>query len=270
MNMSAELINVRDAFAVIQNYSTLNNLPVFIGEDDPDSCAACISPEVDYRNGLIYPSYTAAVFSREIDLAVKYNVNLTGALTWAFQFEDHPYFDNFRVLATNGIDKPILNVFRMFGMMQMNRLQASSTGQYALEDVVQSSVRGESDVGVLASTNDEGNQIAVMIWNYQDNDLPKPDAQIAFNMSDAFNGFTGISSLKHYRIDETHSNAYSTWLAMGSPQNPTEKQYADLQTAGQLQMLRDPTEIKIDDGAFGLQFALPIHAVSLIVLERDR
>lgn len=72
MNMSAELTNVKDAFAVISNYSTLNSLPVFIGEDDPDSCAACISPEVGYRNGLIFPSYTAAVFTREMDLAMKY------------------------------------------------------------------------------------------------------------------------------------------------------------------------------------------------------
>ena len=36
-------------------------------------------------------------------------------LTWAFEFEDQPYFDGFRTLATNGIDKPVLNVFRMAG-----------------------------------------------------------------------------------------------------------------------------------------------------------
>ena len=51
MNMSAELMNVDDAFVVVQNYSTLNSLPVFIGEDDPDSCAACISPEGTYIDG---------------------------------------------------------------------------------------------------------------------------------------------------------------------------------------------------------------------------
>ena len=37
-------------------------------------------------------------------------------LTWAFEFEDQPYFDGFRTLATNGIDKPVLNVFRMDGI----------------------------------------------------------------------------------------------------------------------------------------------------------
>ncbi len=266
MNMSAELTNVKDAFAVISNYTTLNTLPVFIGEDDPDSCAACLSPEVGYRNGLIFPSYTAAVFTREIDLAMKYNINFTGALTWAFQFEDHPYFDNFRVLATNGIHKPILNIFRMFGKMQSKRLQTSSTGQYPLDSVVTGSIRGESDVGVLASADETGNTLAVMIWNYHDDGLPKQDAQVSFNVTSAFPGCSE-ADVTHYRIDQSHSNAYSTWLAMGSLQDPTKAQYAQLKAAGQLQMLYEPMSIKVEDGGFGLQFDLPIHATSLLILE---
>ena len=268
MNMSAELINVRDAFKVIQSYDTLNKLPVFIGEDDPDSCAACISPEVDYRNGLIYPSYTAAVFTRELDLAVKYDVNLTGQLTWAFEFDDHPYFDNFRVLATNQINKPILNIFRMFGKMQAKRLEATSTGQYPLESVVTGSIRHESDVGILASIDDEVSNMAVMVWNYHDDALPKPDAQISFNISNAFPGCKE-AKLTHYRIDQSHTNAYSTWLAMGSPQDPTDHQYATLQVAGELQMLTQPTTIKMAEGSAGFQFDLPIHATSLLIIERQ-
>ncbi len=52
------------------------------------------------------------------DLAEARGVNLLGAVTWAFEFEDQPWFRGFRDLATNGVDKPVLNVFRMFGMMQ--------------------------------------------------------------------------------------------------------------------------------------------------------
>ena len=53
-------------------------------------------------------------FARKHDLAERHGVNLEGALTWAFEFEDQPYFAGFRVLATNGIDLPVFNVFRMF------------------------------------------------------------------------------------------------------------------------------------------------------------
>jgi hypothetical protein len=33
-----------------------------------------------------------------------HQVDLLGSITWAFEFEDQPYFDGFRSLATNGID----------------------------------------------------------------------------------------------------------------------------------------------------------------------
>ena len=49
-------------------------------------------------------------------------------LTWAFEFEGQPYFDGFRTLATNGIDKPVLNFFRMAGMMSGDRVKVESNG----------------------------------------------------------------------------------------------------------------------------------------------
>ena len=58
-------------------------------------------------------------------------MNLLGAVTWAFLFEDQPYFDGFRDLATNGIDKPVLNTFRMLGQMSGDRVQAVEFGRPA-------------------------------------------------------------------------------------------------------------------------------------------
>lgn len=154
----------------------------------------------------------------------------------------------------------------MFGKTLSKRLHASSTGQYALDSVVTGSIRGESDVGVLASADETGNTMAVMVWNYHDNGLPKQDAQVSFNVTSAFPGCSEVD-VTHYRIDQSHSNAYSTWLAMGSPQDPTKAQYAQLKAAGQLQMLYEPMTVKVEGGGFGLQFDLPIHAISLLVLE---
>ncbi|KAJ6492748.1 xylan 1,4-beta-xylosidase [Mycena vitilis] len=267
MNMAAELQNVDDAFSVIQSFGALNHLPVLIGEDDPDSCAACTSPSVDYRNDLIYPSYTAAAFTREIDLSVRHSVNFTGALTWAFEYDEHPYFDGFRVLATNQIDKPILNIFRMFGMMQEVRLEANSTGQATLDDVLENSVSGElSDVGVLASISAEGDKLALIIWNYHDDVLQKPDAEISLRISDAFPGRAAVG-LTHYRIDESHSDAFSAWVNLGSPQAPTQQQIVGLKNDGMLQMLHPPSTLQLEDGITSVEFGLPIHAVSLLMIE---
>ena len=106
-------------------------IPVIIGESDPEGCAACSSrvyPQNAYRNGLMYASYTAAAMPRHLDLAALYGVNLRGAVTWAFEYEDQPWFDGFRDLATNGVDKPVLSVFRMLGLMTGERVATDNPG----------------------------------------------------------------------------------------------------------------------------------------------
>ena len=102
-----------------------------LSEADPEGCAACSArtyPQNLYRNGLMYPSYTAAAYSNIFKLADRYRSNMKGMLTWAFEFEGQPYFDGFRTLATNGVDKPVLNFFRMAGMMKGDRVKVESAG----------------------------------------------------------------------------------------------------------------------------------------------
>jgi xylan 1,4-beta-xylosidase len=269
MNVSASLQNVRGAFSTISSYPSERHKPVVIGEDDPDGCAACVTPAYGYRNNLIFPSYTAAAFSRDIDLATRYGINLEGALTWAFEFDDRAYFDGLRVLATNQIDKPILNIFRMFGKLTGQRIKASSDGQVSLDDILAHSVRGESDVGVLAAYNTTTRSLSAMIWNYHDDDLPKPDAQIRLDVSGLDEHWNGCqrARITHYRIDNSHSNSYTRWLEMGAPQNPTDVQVAELKAAGQLQVLGKSVFISVKDGKVEIEFALPIHGTSLLVLE---
>ena len=129
--IAAQLQDIDRGFAVVASYPELKDKPIIIGESDPDGCAACPSsvyPQNGYRNGTLYASYTAAAFARKYELAEKHGVNFEGAVTWAFEFEGQPYFAGFRVLSTNGIALPVLNVFRMFGMMGGHRLAVESTG----------------------------------------------------------------------------------------------------------------------------------------------
>ena len=120
MGISNQLRSVARGFEIVASFPELKSLPIIIGESDPEGCAACsvhFHPQNGYRNGTMYSSYTAASFARKHDLAARHQVNFEGAVTWAFEFEDQPYFDGFRDLASNGIGKPVLNVFRMFGLM---------------------------------------------------------------------------------------------------------------------------------------------------------
>jgi xylan 1,4-beta-xylosidase len=57
------------------------------------------------------------------------------------------------------------------------------------------------------------------------------------------------------------------WQALGSPQQPTKEQYAQLEEAGKLAELGEATPVKIENGEAKVRFRLPRQGVSLLVLE---
>jgi xylan 1,4-beta-xylosidase len=77
---------------------------------------------------------------------------------------------------------------------------------------------------------------------------------------------SGRLLLHHYRIGQDHSNSYAVWKRMGSPQNPTPQQYAELERAGQLQLFASPQWINTREGTAVLGFDLPRQGVSLLRL----
>jgi len=264
MGIANQLRTIDRGFGMVASFHELRQTPIIIGESDPEGCAACQGPAFGYRNGTMYSSYTAASFARKHDLADKHGVRFEGALTWAFEFEDQPYFAGFRQLATNGIALPVLNVFRMFNMMRGQRIAASSSAETPLEKMLADGVRGAPDVAAFASFDD--GRLCVMAWHYHDDDVPGPDAEIALIVTGLPASWTA-ARLVHYRIDEQHSNAYSKWRRMGSPIAPIERDYARLQRASELATLGEPEVAAVNQQACELKFALPRQAVSLIVLE---
>jgi xylan 1,4-beta-xylosidase len=266
MGIANQLRTIEDGFRIIASYPELKRKPIVIGESDPEGCAACQGPQLAYRNGTMYSSYTAASFARKHDLAKKHGVNLEGALTWAFEFEDQPYFAGFRSLASNGIDKPVLNVFRMFAKMSGQRVAAESDHAVTLEGMLKSGVRAEPDISALASLGP--NQLCVLAWHYHDDDVAGADAKVEL----AIRGLPlrgGVTRLQHFRIDEDHSNAFAAWKRMGSPQQPTTEQYAQLETAGRLAALSPGESVQVANNSTTVKFVLPRQAVSLIELDWD-
>ncbi len=264
MGSEFQLRSIDRGFEIVASYPELRKLPIILGESDPEGCAACsvrFHPQNGYRNGTMFSSYTAATFARKHDLAARHKVNFEGAVTWAFEFEDQPYFDGFRDLATNGVAKPVLNVFRMLGMMGPRRVKAASSHAADLDAMLKDGVKKRPDIGALASRGER--MAAVMVWHYHDDDLPGAEAAVQLNLRGAPAGAARVL-VHHYRIDATHSNAYTVWQQMGSPQKPTAEQYAALEAAGQLELVQSPDWARSDQGAVKLQFTLPRQGVSLL------
>src|SRR3954447_9587991 len=228
MGISQELRDVSQGFEIVRSFPKFQQLPIILTEADPEGCAACsarVYPQNAYRNGPLYPSYTAVALKGMLELEDRHHVNFKGMVTWAFEFEGQPYFAGFRSLATNGIDKPVLNVFRMAGLMTGDRVKVESDGAVPLDSIISDGVRQKADVDALATRSDHS--VSVMVWNYRDDDVSGPTVPVTLDIS-------GLPSegkrvlLRHYRIDSDHSNAYTVWKALGSPESPTPEQYAQL------------------------------------------
>jgi xylan 1,4-beta-xylosidase len=264
MGLRSQLRNINDACAVVSAFPQYKQTPLIVGESDPDSCAACTAAQYGYRNGLLYASYTAASFAREPELADQHGVNLEGALTWAFEFEDQPLFAGFRTLATGGVDLPVLNVFRMFNQMSGQRIASTSDHSVPLDTLLGRGVRETPDVAAFATL--DAHRLCVLVWHYHDDDIPGPDAAVSLELN-ALPIAAGPATLRHYRIDEKHSDAFALWQQMGRPAQPTPEQYAQLEAAGQLAQLAAPADITIKNNKAGVSFLLPRQGVSLLVLE---
>jgi xylan 1,4-beta-xylosidase len=266
MGVAKELNDVDKGFEIVARHK-MNKLPIILSEADPEGCAACsmkVNPANGYRNGTLYPSYTAVAYKGLFELADRHKVNLLSMLSWSFEFENKEYFEGFRSLASNGIDKPVLNFFRMAALMKGKRAQVSSTGNIALDDVIAKGVRQGADVDGFATA--EARQAAVMLWNYQDAEQGGLSAPVTVNIA----GLPKTASrvrLSHYRIDDTHSNAYTVWKAMGSPQNPSAAQYAELKSKDGLQLLESPRWMDVKNGAITVSTDLPHHSISLLQLD---
>lgn len=267
MGLANELKAAQKGFEIVGKYPELRKLPIILSEADPEGCAACsmkTNPANAYRNGPLYATYTAAAMKGLFDLKDQSHANLAAMLSWSFEFEGKDYFEGFRTLATNGVDKPVLNVFRMAGMFSGERVKTKSTGRIPVEEILKSGVRQAPDVDAFATRADR--QAAVMVWNYHDDDLPAPAAKVNVTIAEIPAGVRRVM-LEHYRIDETHSNAYTVWKEMGSPQSPSAEQYARLKQAGQLELLTSPQWLDVDGDKVTVEMELPRQATSLLRLQ---
>jgi xylan 1,4-beta-xylosidase len=264
MNMGVQLKDVQRAFEAVNSFPELKDIPIVIGECDPEGCAACSAkrdPKYGYRNGTMYSSYTAASFARIYELMDQQHVNLKGIVSWSFEFEDQEWFAGFRELATHGVDKPVLNVFRMFGMMNGQRVAVQSGNGSNAAGIIATGVRDKADIHAIASKGPHS--ISVMIWNYHDDDIDAAPARVELRIDGVENRRTLVH---HYRIDRHFSNSFEKWKEIGAPRQPTAVQYDMLRQSGQLQLYTSPEWKDPVKGQVDLTFELPRQSVSLIQL----
>src|SRR6202023_785044 len=75
MGLGRNLDNVVKGYEVVTSFAQFKHLPIILSEYDPEGCAACSArdyPQNAYRNGALYPTYTAASIKNVLLLAGRY------------------------------------------------------------------------------------------------------------------------------------------------------------------------------------------------------
>ena len=104
-----------------------------------------------------------------------------------------------------------------------------------------------------------------MAWHYHDDDTTGPSARVNLNLS-GLDFINGKCKVERYLIDESHSNSYTAWQEMGSPQNPDEQQVRTLMEKSILQNTGYEGFMTINNGIFTIEDVLKRQAVVLYVI----
>jgi xylan 1,4-beta-xylosidase len=263
MGLATQLSAVDRGMQIVASFPEWRSTPIILGESDPEGCAACQGMQNGYRNGPLYGVTIAETTARTYELERGHGVNLMGIVTWAFEFEDQPYFAGFRELATNGVDKPVLNVFRMLGMLGGDWVTVQSNGALPLSKILREGVVDAPDIDVMATRRPR--ELDILVWNYHDDDVTVDPVTIRLEIE-------ALPELKtrveEFRMDASHSNAYASWQKMGRPNHPTTAEQVQLEKSGMLEAM-EPPALRMDGSRPHngmLDFTLPRQGVALFRL----
>jgi xylan 1,4-beta-xylosidase len=249
---------VKCGLEIIRKYN-YNNLEVILSEADPDGWAAggmYDNTNLNFRNTEYYASYVAASYHSIEKMAKRFNMEVY-PLAWAFMFRGERCFEGTRTFSTQGINKAIFNLFRMFAQTGYISLEFSSSKEDVLKDAI-----NKTEISGMATKNDDG-FIQIMIYSHNDDWDINDDYTIELEVDNV--PFHKVS-LRHYRIDSNHSNAYAEWIRQGRPDYPDEEQYKEIKNRDCLQLIEPEKEIDVTDGKIKGVFTMPTHSVSQIII----
>lgn len=261
------LSHTQHGYEIISKYPGYNQLECILSEIDPDGWAAggaWDNINLNFRNTPYYASFVATAFDKVSTFAREKNWNLK-LLSWAFMFVGERCFEGTRTFSTQGVDKAILNLFRMYAHMGTQQIGFTSTASH--DPTAYSDKWGNAetpDIGGFATASDNKG-IDVLIYNHHDDWDRTGETQIELTLKH-LPWIEESLQLTHYRIDDEHSNAYAEWLRQDKPMYPSPEQYAALKTRDGLELLELPRRLQTLDGMLTLRFALPVHGISLLHL----
>ena len=262
------LDQVRIGGELIREYG-YGDFECILSEADPDGWAAggrFDNPAFDFRNTEYYASYVASSYRNLHSLAQELSMDIR-PLAWAFMFEGERCFEGTRTFSTQGIDKAVMNLFRLFAKLgpQLVEFESSASKNPQTYDDYWGSGAGPEINGWATLTANRS--VDALIYCHEDSWDEGKTVPVELSIENI--PFAGPCTISHYRIDRNHSNAYAEWVSQGQPDYPTSEQYAELQQKAALTLAEPQRNLNPADGKIQLSFNMAVKSVDLIIVARN-
>jgi xylan 1,4-beta-xylosidase len=275
---------------VIRKFPRFRDLPLLCNEWDIDVWSPggiYDSPDFRFRNTSYYPVFLIRSVKELLDLMTREQINLELITQWTFYFHGMRCFEGTRAIFDPlGIRKPVFNGFEMLAKLGDERIalatddtvkdirpgeEAGTRGARCPRDDADAaelgperSIRPCPSVDGLAARDGDSTQI--LVWNQVCDQYAKGARDIRVRV--VGQGAARQVRVTEYRIDAHHSNAHTIWEQLGCPDWPDDAQIEAMRAGEELETVRQNDVLGVNDGVTELRLTLPMHAVSLLVLER--
>jgi xylan 1,4-beta-xylosidase len=163
------------------------------------------------------------------------------------------FYYGFGITNRSGINKPVYNGFKM--LHSLGDIRISLTGGCSAQN---------DGVDGVASLNNDSTVLCVLAYNFYKNVDSKGTDTIKLLINNI--PFNGKIKIEHYRVDSTHSNAFSAWENMGSPHDLNADQLKLLKSKHNLERFEPDIYTNLSTHSYIKTIALPRQSVSLITM----
>ena len=259
------LREVGAALDAVAAHPAFRDLPCIVDECDasvPAHWGVYDNANFAYRNTEYFPVFQCKLMKRLLDLDAR-GARVHQATTWSFYFEGERYFEGTRSLFTaGGIDKPVLNAYRMLSRLGDTRLAVVSSHAWPLERLDDGAAGMPEEIDALAAAGRDG--VQVLVWRHADDqhatDMRAADVDLRLERLSLGDRVT----VTHWRIDAGHSNSHTVWRGLGAPQDPSPDDLRTIAARQGLERYEPDRILPVRDGALALRLTLPLPGVSLL------
>ncbi len=243
------------------------DLEIVLSEADPDGWAAggrFDNTNMNFRNTEYYATYVASSYNKIFEIARERNMDVR-PLAWAFLFPGERCFEGTRTFTTQGIDKPVFNLFRMYAKLGNKSLPFESSQKKDVRLFKDKFGTGEEpELDGIATVSDDGS-IRILLYSHHDD----WDVKAKFDVEVVVENLPfHEAAIRQYYLDATHSNAYAEWVNQGMPDWPSKEQYDAIKSRDDLELIEPLQAEQTPDGKVIIKCSHEAHAVSLIMIEK--